>query len=240
MKQLHRQEKTQFKKLFKQEAIDRFEDRLKVLEIFLNTEHHVTVGELTSLIEDSGASFAPDFVLDTLKLLCRFGFARKNRFDDGHIRYEHHHLGHHHDHMICARCNSIVEFENEELENLQLKIAESCGFHLLQHKMELYGICPACMKDHVQIMPLTLARQGERVVIQEFMGGAEARMRLLSMGLRIGDEVQIITNIGKGQMAIAAEFKRYVLGRGLAQKIRVLPVHKENACIKMDGIYVAE
>lgn len=241
MKQLHRQEKEQFIKLFKQEAIDRFEDRLKVLEVFLNFEHHVTVGELTSMIEDSGVSLSSDFVQDTLKLLCCFGFAQKNRFEDGHIRYEHHHLGHHHDHMICTRCNKIVEFENEELENLQLTIAESHGFHLLQHKMELYGICAACMKDHVQIMPLAMTRQGERVVIKDFTCGSEARMRLLSMGLRVGDEVQIITNIGKGQMAIAAGFKRYVIGRGLAQKIRVISIHKNiSSAGKVDEPHAAE
>jgi len=224
MMQLHQQEKDQFKKLFQEESIDRFDDRLKLLEIFLNSEHHVTVGEMVSLVEQNGYSLSPEFVLDTLKLLCRFGFARKNRFEDGHVRYEHHHLGQHHDHLICTRCNAIVEFQNEELENLQLKIAESYGFHTFQHRMELYGICSDCMKDHVHEMPLTMAKQGEHVVVEGFTGGSESRMRLLSMGLRIGDEMEVITNFGKGQMAIAAGFRRYVIGRGIAQKIRVLPV----------------
>lgn len=230
MVHLHRQEKEQFKKLFKQEAVDHFDDRLKVLEIFLSTEHHVTVGELVSLIEETGPSLSPDFVLETLKLMCRFGFARKNRFEDGHIRYEHMHLGQHHDHMICTRCNAIVEFRNEELEALQIKIASEFGFHTLQHKMELYGICAACMKDHARLMSLTSAKQGERVKITEFSGGTESRMRLLAIGLRIGDTVQVITNFGKGQMAIAVDFKRFVLGRGLAQKIMVMPIQEEKAC----------
>lgn len=230
MLQLHRQEKEQFKKLFKQEAVDHFDDRLKVLEFFLNSEHHVTAGELASLIEQNGHTLSPDFVLETLKLMCRFGFAQKNRFEDGHTRYEHMHLGQHHDHMICTRCNAIVEFQNEELEVLQLKIASEFGFHTLQHKMELYGICAACMKDHARLMSLTLAKQGERVKVKEFTGGSESRMRLMSMGLRIGDEVQVITNLGKGQMAIAVDFKRFVIGRGLAQKIMVIPIQEEKAC----------
>ena len=49
-------------------------------------------------------------------------------------------------------------------------------------------------------------------------------MRLLSMGLRLGDEIEVITNNHQGQMAIAADYKRYVLGRGFAQKILVEPV----------------
>jgi Fur family ferric uptake transcriptional regulator len=41
------------------------------------------------------------------------------------------------------------------------------------------------------------------------------------MGLRQGDRIEVITNDGQGQLAIAVELKRYALGRGLAQKIVV-------------------
>lgn len=74
------------------------------------------------------------------------------------------------------------------------------------------------------MMPLDMARPGERLVLKDFEGGAGARIRLLSMGLRLGDEIEVISNNNRGQMAIAADFKRYVLGKGLAHKIRVEPI----------------
>ena len=224
MKRVHIREKEQFKKLFKQENIDAFEDRFKILEVFLQTERHLTVNELIQLLDESGYSFTPDFVRDTLKLMCRFGFARKNRFYNGEARYEHRHLGQHHDHMICTKCKHIYEFEDKQIENMQVQIAAAYNFHMLQHKMEIYGICSKCLKDHIQPMPLIHAKQGERLEIKEFTGGASARMRLLSMGLRVGDKIDIITNLNKGQMVIAVDYNRYVLGRGLAQKILVEPV----------------
>ena len=224
MKRVHSQEKEQFKKLFKQENIDAFEDRFKILDVFLQTESHLTVRELVQLLDESGYTFTHDFVRDTLKLMCRFGFARKNRFYNGEARYEHRHLGHHHDHMICTKCKNIYEFEDEQLENMQAQIAAAYNFHMLQHKMEIYGICSKCLKDHIQPMPLIHAKQGERLEIKEFTGGASARMRLLSMGLRVGDKIDIITNLNKGQMVLAVGYNRYVLGRGLAQKILVEPV----------------
>ena len=46
-------------------------------------------------------------------------------------------------------------------------------------------------------------------------------MRLLTMGLRKDDNIEVITNNGQGQLAVAADLKRYVLGRGLAEKILV-------------------
>jgi len=224
MKRVHSQEKEQFKKLFKQENIDAFEDRFKILDVFLQTESHLTVRELVQLLDESGYTFTHDFVRDTLKLMCRFGFARKNRFYNGEARYEHRHLGHHHDHMICTKCKNIYEFEDEQLENMQSQIAAAYNFHMLQHKMEIYGICSKCLKDHIQPMPLIHAKQGERLEIKEFTGGASARMRLLSIGLRVGDKIDIITNINKGQMVVSVDYNRYVLGRGLAQKILVEPV----------------
>ena len=223
MKRIHNREKEQFKKLFQQEDIDNFEDRFKILEVFLQNEHHLTVRELTQRLNESGHQFSSDFVRDTLKLMCRFGFAHKNRFDNGELRYEHRHLGQHHDHMICTKCRNIYEFEDEQLENLQVQIAATHNFHMLQHKMDIYGICSNCLKDHIQPMPLVNAKQGERFEIIDFTGGATARMRLLSMGLRIGDRVDVINNLDKGQMVIAVGHQRYVLGRGLAKKILIEP-----------------
>jgi Fur family transcriptional regulator, ferric uptake regulator len=221
MKHVHAQEKEQFKKLFKQDQIDRFEERFVILEVFLQTENHVTSSELTQLLHEQGYDLEADFVRDTLNLMSRFGFAKKNRFGNGQVRYEHRHLGHHHDHMICTKCRKIIEFQDEQLEAFQVQIASSLGFHMLQHKMEIYGICSDCMKERSQFMPLVSAKQGERLAIKEFSGGINARMRLMTMGLRIGDEIEIVTNNNMGQMVIAVDFKRYVLGRGLAQKILV-------------------
>ena len=227
MKQIHIQEKKQFKKLFKQEQIDNFEDRFKVLEVFLQTERHVTIEEMVELLKRNGWRLDVEFVRDTMKLMCRFGFALKSRFDNGELRYEHRHLGQHHDHMVCTKCKKIFEFKDERLEELQIKIAAAQGFHMLQHKMEIYGICDICLEERIQLMPLTIARPGERLILKDFEGGVSARMRLLSMGLRLGDEIEVISNNSRGQIAIAADYKRYVLGKGLAQKIRVGPIQTE-------------
>lgn len=224
MKGVHNQEKEQFKKLFKGENIDRFEDRFTILETFLQTEHHVTESELAGFLENDGHRFSTAFVKETLDLMRHYGFAQANRFDNGEVRYEHRHLGQHHDHMVCTKCRKIIEFHNEQMEALQKQIAAAQGFHMLQHRMEIYGVCSDCMKDRVPVIFLSAARQGERLVIREFTGGAQSRMRLLSMGLRVGDEIEVVTNLNSGQVVVAVDYNRYALGRGLAEKIMVQPV----------------
>jgi Fur family ferric uptake transcriptional regulator len=228
MQQIHVQEKEQLKKLFDQEGVDHLEERFKILEVFLQTEKHLSATELVDLLCKDGMEFDPEFVIDTLKLLCRFGFAQQHTFDNGVYRYEHRHLGHHHDHMVCTKCKKILEFQNDQIENLQLSVAATHGFHMLQHKMEIYGICSDCLKSRQDVTPLMSARQGERLVIEKFTGGAGSRMRLMSMGLRVGDEIDVITNLNQGQLVIAIENRRLVLGRGLAQKIMVKVLDMDN------------
>lgn len=227
MHSIHLQEKDQFKKLFEQEGIDSLEDRMKVLEAFFQTERHISEIELFEIIKEKDADLAPAFISDTLDLMCRYGFAHKHRFNNGVIRYEHRHIGQHHDHMICTKCKQIIEFKNNQLESFQLQVAATHGFHMLQHKMEIYGICAHCLKRRLPLMPLMAAKQGEVLIVRSFKGGTRSRMRLMSMGLRVGDRIDVISNLNQGQLVIALDYKRLVLGRGLAEKIMVQPVNPE-------------
>jgi Fur family ferric uptake transcriptional regulator len=221
MKKFHEREKKQFKKLFSQEELRDFDARLSILEIFLQADKHVTVTELNTILKSKGYDFDSAFIRDTLKMLCHYGFARKHRFDDGIVRYEPWHLEDHHDHMICMKCGEIIEFRDDQLEKIQEDVAATQGFHMLQHRMEIYGICADCLNKRDRIVPLVRAKQGEKVTIEEFSGGANARVRLMSMGLRVGDMLDVITSDTTGQLVVAAGNKRYAIGRGLAKKIQV-------------------
>ncbi|MDX2446848.1 MAG: transcriptional repressor [Desulfobacterales bacterium] len=227
MHPIHLQEKEQFKKLFEQEGIDCLEDRMKVLEAFFETERHLSEIELFEIIKEKHTDLTPAFISETLDLMCRYGFAHKHRFNNGVIRYEHRHIGQHHDHMICTKCNQIIEFKNNQLESFQLQVAATHGFHMLQHKMEIYGICAHGLKRRLSLIPLMAAKQGEVLSVRSFTGGTKSRMRLMSMGLRVGDRIDVISNLNQGQLVIALDYKRLVLGRGLAEKIMVQPLDPE-------------
>ena len=147
------------------------------------------------------------------------GFAQKKHFEGQPPRYEHRHLGNHHDHIICTKCGKIVEFSNDEMERLQRRIAALQGFHILQHKMEIYGLCSQCLETRRPLVPLALAKAGERIVIKDILGGREARARLASMGLRPGDCLEVISNNGLGRLIIGHGSTRLAVGRGIAQKI---------------------
>ncbi len=223
MESAHQQEKKQFFRLFEKEGVDHIEDRMIILEVFLGAESHVSYHQLMGLLGKNGYDFKPDFVKKTINLLYRYGFASKIEFKGRPTLYEHRHLGVHHDHLICTKCNKIVEFVNQQMENMQVDIAAQHGFHVLQHKMEIYGLCADCLKDRVRLMPLSYAQEGELGFIEEFTGGSGMQLRLATLGLRRGDMVEVITNRGAGQLVVAVNNTRLAMGRGVAGKIMVKP-----------------
>ena len=85
-------------------------------------------------------------VYRTMKLLTDAGIAAARQFGDGQTRFEvSDEADHHHDHLICAECGLILEFENPEIEKLQDKMADELGgFRVVRHKLELYGLCKNC------------------------------------------------------------------------------------------------
>ena len=230
----HEQEKKQFRQLFQQQNVDRFDERFQVLEAFLKLEHHVTREDILRQLEEDGIHLNDGFVTSSMELLCRFGFASRVAFDSGEdILYEHRHLGVHHDHMICAKCSAILEFKDEALEILQQKVAEAYGFYMLQHKMEIYGLCSQCMADRKKRVPLYKAKPGEKLIVKELEAGKNMQLRISSMGLKIGDLVEVVSNGFGGQVVIAVGENRLIIGTGMAQKIWVQPFDRMPA-LKID------
>jgi Fur family ferric uptake transcriptional regulator len=214
-------EKANLRALLETDQVDRVQDRLNIVDTFLDTEDHVTLEELFRLLKENGYDYEPSFVRQCMSRMVELGFVQRKRFEDQPIRYEHRHLGRHHDHLICTKCGKIVEFSNDELERLQVRIATSHGFHMLQHRMEIYGLCDECLAQRAPLVPLSMAKPGEWVEVKEISTGAGGRSRLASMGLRIGDRLEIISNDGHGRLILGHDCSRLAMGRGIAQKILV-------------------
>jgi Fur family ferric uptake transcriptional regulator len=81
-----------------------------------------------------------------MKLLAECGLAREIDLADGITRYEHLYNHEHHDHMICMHCGKSIEFYDPEIEALQDEASEHLGFKVLDHKLQIYGLCGNCRK----------------------------------------------------------------------------------------------
>lgn len=121
----------------------RSRSRAAVIERFFLERHHVTIEELTRSVRESAPRVGAVTVYRTLKLLERLGYAKELDFGEGAKRYESN-LASHHDHLVCRKCGTVIEFENRDIEKLQERVTRRHGFQPTSHRLEIYGFCRKC------------------------------------------------------------------------------------------------
>jgi len=135
------------KMIVKQRGLKYTKQREIVFETILNCEKHLGVEELYNVImskypeESIGIATVYRAVsfLEEADLIASVSLDKDKRQFETNFKA-------HHDHLICVKCNKIVEFVNANIEKEQEKIAKENGFKLLNHTMYLYGICENCNK----------------------------------------------------------------------------------------------
>lgn len=121
--------------------------RNDIVIFFLQKDKHFTVEELYREIQKNDPKIGYATVYRTLKLLVKAKLAVEHQFGEGGIiRFEPVHKGEHHDHLICLKCGKIIEFKNDQIEQLQRKVAREYNFKLTDHQLVLYGYCSECKK----------------------------------------------------------------------------------------------
>jgi len=115
-----------------------------ILKTFIEAGRHLSAEELYARVKKTHPGIGYATIYRTLKLLAEAGLVEERRFEDGFTRFEYKNPDTHHDHMICTKCGTIIEFENDRIEALQYDVAKRKGFKVQSHKLELYGLCAAC------------------------------------------------------------------------------------------------
>ncbi len=98
---------------------------------------HPDVDELYSRVSKIDSKISIATIYRTVKLFEEAGILTKHDFKSGKARYE---LNDDHNHLIDIKTGAIIEFVDDEIEELQKKVAEKYGYKLVDHKLELYGI----------------------------------------------------------------------------------------------------
>ncbi len=133
-----------------QEAVSRLEElcvergmkmtgqRRIIARVLSESDDHPDVEELYRRSADLDDNISIATVYRTVRLFEEAGLLDRHDFGDGRARYEEA-SDDHHDHLIDVHSGKVIEFHDEEVEELQRKIAKKLGYRLVGHRMELYG-----------------------------------------------------------------------------------------------------
>lgn len=133
------------KKIIRDLGLKVTSQRLLILDIVRGGPSHFTAQDIFEAVSSRNPSIGFATVYRFLRTLSEQQFVTEVRMGGMPARYEWA-AKRHHDHLTCATCGKIVEFENSEIERLQEKVAREFGFTLTSHLLELYGTCPDCRR----------------------------------------------------------------------------------------------
>ena len=115
------------------------EQRRTIAKVLADSEDHPDVETLHGRASAVDPNISIATVYRTVRLFEEAGILERHEFGDGRSRYEAASETHH-DHLIDVETGKVIEFVDDELEELQRRIADRLGFRLVDHRMELYGV----------------------------------------------------------------------------------------------------
>jgi Fur family ferric uptake transcriptional regulator len=118
--------------------------RAAILEILRRHPHPLTNRDIFAALPQGQCDLAT--IYRAMHLLEEMGMVQRFDFGDGAARFE---LvgegddGHHH-HLVCTRCAEVIEIAECFPNEIEKRIAAANGFKQVTHKLEFFGLCPAC------------------------------------------------------------------------------------------------
>ena len=114
------------------------EQRRVIARVLSDAADHPDAGEVYRRATKDDPRISMATVYRTVRLFEEASILERHDFGEGRARYEGASEDHH-DHLIDVRTGKVIEFHSKQIEKLQREIARQLGYHLVDHRLELYG-----------------------------------------------------------------------------------------------------
>jgi Fur family ferric uptake transcriptional regulator len=112
--------------------------RMRILELLEGIKpRHMTAEDIYRQLLDQGDEIGLATVYRVLTQFESAGLVLKHNFEGGHAVYELD-RGEHHDHMVDIETGKVIEFQSNDIEALQSRIAAEHGYEIADHALVLY------------------------------------------------------------------------------------------------------
>jgi len=112
--------------------------RMRILELLEQTRpKHMTAEDIYRQLLEHGDEIGLATVYRVLTQFEAAGLVLKHNFEGGHAVYELD-RGEHHDHMVDIDTGKVIEFQSQEIEDLQRQVAAAHGYEIEEHALVLY------------------------------------------------------------------------------------------------------
>lgn len=137
--------------------------RSVILEALAGRDDHPTADQLLDAVRTRLPGVSRTTVYRVLDTLVRLGLAVKTCTPGAAVRFDARTERHHH--LVCLRCERVVDVHEPALDALDLSRARRGGFEISDYSIHFRGICPDCRapekRGRTSRRAVTARRKGE-------------------------------------------------------------------------------
>lgn len=116
--------------------------RYAILRYLMESFVHPTADDIYRALSPQYPSLSVATVYNNLRVFVEAGLVRELTYGDDSSRFDADLSDHYH--AICTSCGTMVDFDHPPVKEVEEAAAASTGFSVQGHRMEIYGLCPAC------------------------------------------------------------------------------------------------
>ena len=132
----------EFEEACRQRGLRLTPQRMEIYKALLKAQDHPTAELLHQRLLKTMPTLSLDTVYRTLGTFVEMGVATRVETVESQARFEARHLAHHH--LICRRCDKIMDFEWPVIDAITLPDIASEWGEVERKSIVLYGICNDC------------------------------------------------------------------------------------------------
>jgi Fur family transcriptional regulator, peroxide stress response regulator len=119
-----------------------------ILETVLQSKSHPTANEVFNQVAARHLGVSRATVHRNLDIMAGMGVITKTCHPGNAARYDGRIDIHHH--LVCLKCNSIVDIDDDHLNAIKIPDTSSFGFEVSDFRVQLRGYCRSCLDAGVR------------------------------------------------------------------------------------------
>jgi Fur family peroxide stress response transcriptional regulator len=141
----------EFERLCRERGIPCTIQRRAILDALLNSDDHPTANQIYRAVKAHNRGISQATVHRNLETLVELGLITKTCHPGSVIRYDSCTETHHH--LVCSRCNKIIDLHDDGLDHLLLPDISVYDFEVSDFHVQIHGLCKDCRARENPLAP---------------------------------------------------------------------------------------